>query len=206
MFVRRTNTLSDASIVIVIDTADDLGEVVASWGRGEPERSGITSLDHARDAARTIATAAIDNGDRVALHELVMGGRSVRSGGGARHLARLVSTIAATGPRGDDTRFRRTPPVPQGSVIYVMSTFFEGAAAQIALAWRASGHRVIAVDTLPRPDGTRLTPEQRAAMRTVLAERDDVFHDLRHTGVDVLVWDAEIGTLQAQLRQLWRVR
>lgn len=205
MFVRRSNTLSDASIVIIIDTADDLGRVVASWGKGLPERSGVTSLDYAREAARSVATAAIENGDRVALHELVMGGRSVRSGGGTRHLARLVSTISAIGVHGEDTSFRRTPPVPPGSVIYVMSTFFEGAAAQIALTWRTSGHRVIAVDTLPQRDDARLTPEQRAGMRTVLAERDDVFHDLRHTGVDVVVWDVESNLLQAQFAQLGRM-
>lgn len=205
MFVRRSNTLSDASIVIIIDTADDLGRVVASWGKGLPERSGVTSLDFAREAARSVATAAIENGDRVALHELVMGGRSVRSGGGTRHLARLVSTISAIGVHGEDTSFRRTPPVPPGSVIYVMSTFFEGAAAQIALTWRASGHRVVAVDTLPQRDDARLTPEQRAGMRTVLAERDDVFHDLRHTGVDVVVWDVETNVLQAQFAQLGRM-
>ena len=206
MFVRRSNTLSDASIVIIIDTADDLGRVVASWGKGLPERSGVTSLDFAREAARSVATAAIENGDRVALHELVMGGRSVRSGGGSRHLARLVSTISAIGVHGEDTSFRRTPPVPPGSVIYVMSTFFEGAAAQIALTWRASGHRVVAVDTLPQRDDARLTPEQRAGMRTVLAERDDVFHDLRHTGVDVVVWDVETNALLAQFAQLGRMR
>lgn len=205
MFVRRSNTLSDASIVIIIDTADDLGRVVASWGKGLPERSGVTSLDFAREAARSVATAAIENGDRVALHELVMGGRSVRSGGGTRHLARLVSTISAIGVHGEDTSFRRTPPVPPGSVIYVMSTFFEGAAAQIALTWRASGHRVVAVDTLPQRDDARLTPEQRAGMRTVLAERDDVFHDLRHTGVDVVVWDVETNVLQAQFAKLGRM-
>lgn len=206
MFVRRTNTLSDASVVLMIDTADDLGQVVGTWGKAQPERNGVTSLDHARDAARTIATAAIENGDRVALHELFMGGRSVRSGGGSRHLARLVSTISAIGVRGEESRYRRTPPVPQGSIIYIMSTFFEGAAEQIALTWRASGHRVIAVDTLPKRDETRLTAEQRVALRTLLAERDDVFHDLRHTGVDVLVWDDTTDALQAHLTRLGRVR
>src|SRR5690606_8733480 len=145
LMVRRTNTLSDATMVIAMDTADDLGTVVATWGSGDLVRSGVTSLDRARHAARSIATAAIAAGDRVAFHVLTHGGRSVRSGAGSRHLARVEAAIAATGLAGEDARFRRTPPVPNASVIFVISTFFDGAASEVALMWRASGHRVIAV-------------------------------------------------------------
>jgi uncharacterized protein (DUF58 family) len=129
LLIRRTNTLSDASAVIVMDTADDLGEVVATWGTVDLARSGVTSLDHARSAARSIAAATVERGDRVAFHTLAHGGRSVRSGGGRRHLARIVAEISSTGRGGDDARFRRMPPVPHGSIIYVLSTFFDGAAA-----------------------------------------------------------------------------
>lgn len=188
MLVRRTNTVSEASVVIAMDTAEDLGAVVASWGSGDLERSGVTSLDRARQAARSVAAAAIGAGDRVALHVLVYGGRSLRSGGGARHLARLETTIAAIGQAGEDARFRRTPQVPHGSVIFVLSTFFEGAAAQTAMMWRASGHRVVAVDVLPDLDRSRLTRSQLIALRVVLAERENVFSDLRGAGVDVVVW------------------
>lgn len=191
LFVRRTNTLSDASVVLAVDAADDLGEVVATWGSGDLERSGTTSLDNAREAARSLATAAVSAGDRVAYHVLVHGGRSLRSGTGARHLARVVAAIAGTGQAGDDSRYRRTPPVPHGSVIAVLSTFFDGAAAELALMWRASGHRVLAVDTLPELDSSRLSAEQRLALRIVLAERDDMFHDLASAGVEIVRWDAE---------------
>lgn len=193
LFVRRTNTLSDASVVIAMDTVDDLGEVVASWGTGDLTRSGVTSLDQAREAARSIATAAVNAGDRVSFHTLVHGGRSLRSGGGSRHLARLNAAIAATGVVGEESRFRRTPPVPHGSVIYVLSTFFDGAAAQIALMWRASGHRVIAVDTLPDLDTDRLSREQGVSLRTLLVEREDMFHDLASAGVDTFRWSERIA-------------
>ncbi|WP_460795019.1 DUF58 domain-containing protein [Microbacterium sp. GXF0217] len=199
LFVRRTNSLSDASVVIAVDAADDLGEVVATWGSGDLERSGKTSLDNAREAARSLATAAISVGDRVAYHVLVQGGRSLRSGTGARHLARVVAEISGTGQAGDDSRYRRTPPVPHGSVIAVLSTFFDGAAAELALMWRASGHRVLAIDTLPTLDSARLSGEQHLALRIVLAERDDMFHDLGAAGVEIVRWDAaaagEIGAL-----------
>ncbi|WP_404435378.1 DUF58 domain-containing protein [Microbacterium aerolatum] len=194
LMVRRTNTLSDATMVIAMDTADDLGTVVAGWGSGDLERSGRTSLDVSRQAARSIAAAAIEAGDRVALHVLTHGGRSVRSGAGSRHLARVEAAIAATGQAGEDARFRRTPPVPHGSVIFVLSTFFDGAASDIALTWRASGHRVVAVDVLPTLDTGRLSREQQLALRTVLAEREDVLHDLRAADIDVVEWRVEPAT------------
>ena len=78
--------------------------------------------------------------------------------------------------------------MPHGSVIFVLSTFFEGAAAQTALMWRASGHRVVAVDVLPPLDRTRLTRAQLIGLRTVLAERENVFADLHGAGVDVVTW------------------
>lgn len=202
LLVRRTNTLSDSSIVVALDTSEDLGEVVASWGSGDHERSGVTSLDLAREAARAIADSAIGAGDRVALHVLVHGGRSLRSGGGSRHLARVVAALAATGQAHDDATFRRTPPVPHGSVVFVLSTFFQGAAARTALMWRASGHRVVAVDVLPSLDRARLTRAQLIALRTVLAERQNVFADLHGAGVDVVSWaDDPSSTMRAIARR-----
>lgn len=198
LFVRRTNTLSESSVVIAVDTADDLGEVVATWGEDAPETSGVTSLDIAREAALSIATTAVEQGDRVAYHVLAPGGRTVRSGAGARHLARLRDVVAATGVAGDGSRFRRTPPVPHGSIVFVLSTFFDGAAAELATRWRASGHAVVAVDVLPAPDASRLTREQRVAMRTLLTERADVLVELDRVGVDVLSWGD--GDADARLR------
>lgn len=201
LMVRRTNTLSDATMVIAMDTADDLGAVVATWGSGDLVRSGVTTLDRSRHAARSIATAAIAAGDQVAFHVLTHGGRSVRSGAGPRHLARVEAAIAATGPAGEDARFRRTPPVPHASVIFVLSTFFDGAASEIALMWRASGHRVVAVDTLPALDTGRISREQRTALRAVLAEREDVLHELRTADIDVLPWsDGAAADLAAMSR------
>lgn len=188
LLVRRTDALSDASVVIVMDTADDLGAVVATWGRRDPERSGITSLDVAREAARSLAEAAAASRDRVSFHTLAHGGRTIRSGAGARHLARVVAEISASGEGGDDARFRRTPPVPHGSIIYVLSTFFDGAAAEIAKTWRASGHHVVGVDVLPALDRTRLEPERDLTLRVLLAERTDMMHELRTAGIDVVAW------------------
>jgi len=199
LLVRRTDALSDASVVIAMDTADELGAVVATWGTVDAERSGTTSLDHARSAARSIAAATVAQGDRVAFHTLAHAGRSVRSGGGSRHLARVEAEIAASGRGGDDARFRRTPPVPHGSIIYVLSTFFDGAAAEIAVRWRAVGHRVVAVDTLPVLDRGRLTAPRDLALRVLLAERNDMLHELRVSGVETVVWTQDPGATLAAL-------
>jgi len=199
LLVRRTHTLSDASVVIAMDTSEDLGEVVSMWGSGDFERSGVTSLDNARQAARAIAVATVADGDRVALHVLVNGGRSLRSGSGSRHLARVEAAIAATGQAREDASFRRTPHVPHGSVVFVLSAFFEGAAAQTALLWRASGHRVIAVDVLPRLDRTRLNRQQTIGLRTVLAERENVFSDLEGAGVELVTWADDPAAVLASI-------
>ena len=206
LFVRRTHALSDASVVIVIDNVDDLGEAVATWGTGDLERSGVTSLDLAREAARSVAETTVAAGDRVAFHEITPGGRSVRSGAGARHLARVLAAIAATGQRGEDALMRRTPPIPTGSVVYVLSTFFDGAAAQLALTWRAAGHRVVAVDVLPTPDDERLSSRQRFALRIVMAERRAMFEDLAGAGIDLVRWGAGPDQVAVELRVAARVR
>lgn len=204
LLVRRNNTLSDSSVVIAVDTAEDLGAVVAGWGAGDPDRSGVTSLDLAREAALSIATTAVGEGDRVAYHALSSGGRSIPSGGGARHLARVRDIIAATGPSTDGSSYRRSPVVPSGSIVFVLSTFFDGVAAQLATRWRAAGHAVVAVDVLPPPDASRLTREQRIALRTVLAERTDILTEVRHAGIEVVSWaaaDIDAAMRLAALRQ-----
>ena len=204
LLVRRTDALSDSSVVIAVDTAEDLGAVVAGWGANDPDRSGITSLDLAREAALSIATTAIGSGDRVAYHALSPGGRSIPSGGGARHLARLRDVVAATGQVEDDSRYRRSPVVPPGSIVFVLSTFVDGVAARMATSWRAAGHAVVAVDVLPVPDADRLTREQRIALRTLLAERSDILAELRHAGVEVVAWaddDVDIALRVAARRQ-----
>ncbi|MDQ4213007.1 DUF58 domain-containing protein [Microbacterium sp. ASV81] len=193
LLVRRTNALSESSAVIVLDTADDLGEVAATWGQGASARSGVTSLDLGREAALSLAAAAVDGGDRVAFHALAPGGRSVRGGSGSRHLERLRGVIASTGVSGDGSRYRRTPPMPPGSIVFVLSTFFDGAAADLALRWRASGHAVVAIDVLPVPRADRLTAAQGLAMRTLLLERAGMFADLRGAGIDVVAWSADAG-------------
>jgi len=74
--------------------------------------------------------------------------------------------------------------------VFVLSTFFDGAAADLALRWSAGGQAVVAIDVLPTPRAQRLSPAQSLAMRTLLLERAGVLDDLRGAGIEVITWDA----------------
>jgi hypothetical protein len=112
--------------------------------------------------------------------------------------------VAATGRGEEGSGYRRSPVVPPGSIVFVLSTFVDGVAARLATNWRAAGHAVVAVDVLPLPDTTRLTPEQHIALRTLLAERSDILAELRHAGVEVVAWadpDVDVAMRLAARRQ-----
>jgi uncharacterized protein (DUF58 family) len=191
LYVRRTQAMSEATILVVLDIADDLGQVVATWGSGDEEQSGPTSLDLGREAARALTESALDRGDRVQYQELATAGRIVRTGSGARQRARVLTAISAARQRPIGERYRRSPLTPPGATVYVLSTFFDGSAAALAAQWRAGGHRVIAVDILPEPDLSRLSASQQLAARTLFLERANTFADFTRAGITVLTWSGE---------------
>src|SRR6202000_1954559 len=59
LYVRRTSALADATIPIVMDSRDDVGEQVAEWSRNTAVEKGLSSLDVAREAASSVASAYI---------------------------------------------------------------------------------------------------------------------------------------------------
>jgi uncharacterized protein (DUF58 family) len=187
LYVRRTDATSDATIILVIDSRDDVGERVEDWAGG-PGEGGLTSMDLAREAAASLAAAAIGRGDRVGLHDLAAPHRVVPAGGGRRHLDRLFRRIEVSEPVGTRLNRRRAPVVPVGAIVYLFSTFLDDEATSIALLWRAAGHRVIAVDVLPtaRLDGD----EHRTgiAHRVVMAERRRRIAGARASGVEIFRW------------------
>jgi hypothetical protein len=207
LYVRRTFSTADALVVLVVDGRDDLGSDVTEWGgnrRGEPE---ATSLDIAREAATSLATAYVTAGDRVGFRDLAGTARSVEPGGGSRHLERLRSTIASVAPDGDVSARVRMPLVPGASLVVVLSTFLDEDAATMALSWAGRGHRVVAVDTLPEPDQQRADRQQRAALRLIALERDDRLDEMAAAGVELVRWRPGDGSSPAvQLRLLSRPR
>jgi uncharacterized protein (DUF58 family) len=188
LYVRRSRAQADATVFVVIDSADDVGENVDTWSHFDPVNSGITSLDIARSAASAIAAGYLRQGDRVALSDLAVPGRVARPGAGARHLDRLLRTIAATRPSGAIRATRRPPLLTHGAGVFLLSTFLDDHPAASALQFAAAGHRVIAIDVLPPARIEQLTVERRIAHRLVMMDRANRLAALRRGGVEVLAW------------------
>ena len=208
LLVRRTTSLAEAAVLVVVDARDDVGERVASWSSALATEKGRSSLDIAREAAASLASGYLDAGDRVAYGDLASATPGVRLGGGSRHRARLLTTIESVTASGPPARRLRTPLAPAQSLIFVISTFLDDEAPRHARAWRAAGHRVIAVDDLPQARLDRTDPPERIAHRIVLMEREDRLRELLAGGVELLRWEDGSGpsSLEAHLRRLRRRR
>ncbi|MFC4244654.1 DUF58 domain-containing protein [Gryllotalpicola reticulitermitis] len=188
LYVRRTRAQADATVFVVIDSGDDVGENVDTWARFDPVASGATTLDIARSAGSAIAAGYVRIGDRVGFADLGAPRRVVPAGGGSRHLDRLLRQIAATAPVGSYQASRRPPLVTQGALVYILSSYLDDRPVMGALSLAATGHRVVAVDVLPPPHLDELSTERRIAHRIVMMDRATRFDRLRGAGIDLLVW------------------
>ncbi len=188
LYVRRTNALADATVLIVMDSRDDVGEQVAQWSSNLAAEKGLSSLDVAREAASSLASAYIAAGDRVGFQDLSSRARMIPHAGGGRHLSRLLRAIEVSSPSNVAFRHQRPPIVPPGALVYLLSSLLDDRSVSLALTWRSNGHRVIAVDVLPPARFARTTRYERVAHRMVLMERDDRMRILRARGVELLSW------------------
>ena len=188
LYVRRSFATADATVLIVVDSRDNVGDLVTQWGTNAALLEDPTSLDFAREAASSIASAYIKNGDRVGFQDLAGRNRVIAPGGGIAQLHRLLPAIARAEPVGAPRRRLRAPIIPAGAMVYVISTFLDEEATRMAELWRASGHRVVAIDVLPPARTRELRREERAALRIVAMERLDRIDALRAVGVDVIDW------------------
>ncbi|HEY3771558.1 MAG TPA: DUF58 domain-containing protein [Solirubrobacteraceae bacterium] len=206
LYVRRTAALADTTVLIVLDSRDDVGEQVAEWSRNTAAAKGISALDVAREAASSIAAGYIQTGDRVGFQDLSSRKRMIAHAGGSRHLWRLLRAIEITQPAAVPFRHRRPPIVPPGALVYVLSSLLDDEPVGLALRWRGNGHRVIAVDVLPGARFARTTRYQRLAYRIVMMERADRIRTLQAGGVELLRWpeDGTAMSRQARLRLLSR--
>jgi uncharacterized protein (DUF58 family) len=200
LYVRRTNALADATVLIVMDSRDDVGEQVAEWSRNTAAKKGISSLDIAREAASSIAGAYIAAGDRVGFQDLSSRARMIAHAAGGRHLWRLLRAIEITAPSATPFQHRRPPIVPPGALVYLLSSLLDDQSVNLALTWRGNGHRVIAVDVLPPARFARSTRYERVAHRMVMMERDDRTRVLRSHGVDLLRWAEDRASLPLSAR------
>ncbi|MGC9221066.1 MAG: DUF58 domain-containing protein [Solirubrobacteraceae bacterium] len=200
LYVRRTSALADATVLIVMDSRDDVGEQIADWSTNTAALKGISSLDIAREAASSLAQAYIRAGDRVGFQDLSSRSRMIPHAGGRRHLWRLQRAIAITEPSAVPFRHQRAPIVPPGALVYVLSSFLDDQAPSLALVWRGAGHRVIAVDVLASARFARTTRYMRLAHRIVMMEREDRIRRLQSGGVEILAWQTRGAALSRQAR------
>lgn len=189
LYVRRTFALADAVVMLVVDSRDDIGPDPATWSGAVPVRpQDPTSLDVAREAAAAIARELVAVGDRVGLDDLGVRRRPVQPGGGRRQLDRIVHRLALTRPEGEPAVRVRAPQLPSGALVVVFSTFLDDGAGLAARSWRRSGHRVVAVDVLPRVRERALNARERLALRLVRIERSDRLAELAAHGVELTHW------------------
>lgn len=210
LYVRRTQSTAEATVVLVIDSRDDVGPDVGTWAGGRAMPPGAaTSLDRAREAAASLARAYLAQGDRVGLEDLGLGRRPVAPSGGRRHLQRIMRQLALATPERSTRPRARAPQMPAGALVIVLSTFLDDEARDLALLWRRTGHRVVVVDVLPTISGFGGRSEQSMSFRLVALQRENRFAALRRVGVPMVRWDEEPVTrfgARAQLAVLARHR
>jgi uncharacterized protein (DUF58 family) len=169
-----------------------VGPDVATWGDAATVRQDeATSLDIAREAAASLARRYLDVGDRVGLEDLGRLRRPVSPAGGRHQLHRLLQRLALAQPEGEPKRRHRAPRLPSGALIIVFSTFLDDEAAQLAQLWHHAGHRVVAVDVLPKISQDPLPVRVLTAYRMVRMERGDRLLSLARSGVEVVHWEGD---------------
>lgn len=208
LYVRRTFGMGEALVTLVVDSRDDVGPDPATWSGSRPVRpDDATSLDLARQAAASLAGAYLAAGDRVAVEDLGVRRRAVRPGTGRRHLARVVHQLALLRPEGDPPRRIRPPQLPSGALVVLVSTFLDPQSAELAQVLRRNGHRVVAVDVLPRLRTEGLDGYERIALRMLRIERDDRLAEVVAAGAELVRWADVEGTtarLQTMARRVHR--
>lgn len=189
LYVRRTFATADATVMLVIDSRDQVGPRVSTWGDATLLREDeSTSLDIARHAAVSLARQYLASGDRVGLEDLGKLRRPAPPAGGRRQLQLLTQQLALAEPEGEPTHRQRIPRLPSGALIVVFSTFLDDDAALMAQAWRRAGHRVLAVDTMPRLLVSGIPERLWIAYRIIAMERTDRITRLAAAGIETLAW------------------
>ncbi|MCZ2264449.1 DUF58 domain-containing protein, partial [Isoptericola sp. QY 916] len=104
-----------------------------------------------------------------------------------RQLRRVLHALALSSPVGSPARRLRAPQVPADAVVYLFSTALDDEPLALVRAWRAVGHPVVLVDTLPDVRGAH-EEHMRLAWRVTRAERDDRLRRMAAEGVPIVRW------------------
>lgn len=188
LYVRRVFADAEAVVVLVVDSRDDIGPDVRTWGAFRDQRADEpTSLDIARNAAASVAQVLVRDGDRVGLVDLGRTALPLAPASGQRHLRRVLHGLALAHPVGEAQPRVRPPQIPADAFVYLFSTVLDDAAAQLARDWRARGHPVVVVDTLPDVWPVA-DPRVAIAWRIVGLKRRLRLDGLAREGIPVVRW------------------
>ena len=211
LYVRRTFADAEAAVMLVVDSRDDVGPDVRTWRSYSEQRvDEATSLDIARHAAASIARALAEHGDRVGLVDVALDARPVPPATGRRHLRRIMHGLALVHPVSDPGNRVRPPQLPADALVYLFTTVLDDAAVHLVRTWRALGHPVVVIDTLPE-----VRPVHAAhlaiAWRIVSMERQVRIDALAREGVPIIRWagpqeSGAAATLDALARTATRKR
>jgi uncharacterized protein (DUF58 family) len=189
LYVRRTYSTAEATAVLVVDSRDEVGPDVRTWrGYGTIRVDEPTSLDLARHAAASVATALVEAGDRVGLEDLARRRRPLPPSAGRRHLRRLVHGLALAHPRDPASVHRVRPPqLPADAIVYLFTTLLDDDPLHLVRTWRTAGHPVVVIDTLPDVH-TVIESHLAIAWQIGRLEREDRIAALDVEGIPVVRW------------------
>lgn len=189
LYVRRTYSTAEATAVLVVDSRDEVGPDVRTWrGYGVIRVDEPTSLDLARHAAASVATALVEAGDRVGLEDLARRRRPLPPSAGRRHLRRLVHGLALAHPKDPASAHRVRPPqLPADAIVYLFTTLLDDDPLHLVRTWRTAGHPVVVIDTLPDVH-TVIESHLAIAWQIGRLEREDRIAALDVEGIPVVRW------------------
>ncbi|GAA1985537.1 DUF58 domain-containing protein [Isoptericola halotolerans] len=188
LYVRRTYATAEATTVLVVDSRDDVGPDLRTWrGNGPLRIDEPTSLDLARHAAASVASAVVTAGDRVGLDDLGRRRRPLPPAAGRRHLRRVLHGLATCSPLGAPARRLRPPRLPADAIVYLFTTALDDESLRMVRTWHDQGHRVVVIDTLPAIHPVHEV-HLRLAWRVTRMERDDRLRQMAAEGVPVIAW------------------
>jgi uncharacterized protein (DUF58 family) len=205
LYVRRTFATAEANAVLVLDSRDDVAPDLRTWRGSAPQRiDEPTSLDLARHAAASIATALVNSGDRVGLEDLAHQRRPLAPAAGRRHLRRILHALAVATPAARIIPRIQAPQVPTDAIVYLFTTLLDDAPLTLVHGWAQQGIPVVVVDTLPAVKPVR-DRRMRLAWRITAMERTARVRELSDRGIAVLRWTgAERETAVIRLEALVR--
>ena len=190
----------DSHVVLVVDAFNDLGESEGIEGTA-------STLDVTVRAAGAVAEHYLHRGERVSLR--VLGAADVTRvppAAGARHLRRVLDSLAAIRPgtdRDPDERVTHLG-IGAGALVVMLSPLVSPVALQHAVTLARRGLTVVVIDSLPEGlaapgDGAYAS----LAWRLRLLERDREIRRIERAGVPVVAWGGP-GSLDQVLRELSR--